>query len=61
MQGVAEAVALGILELARMPSFALEGGQLRHGPVEALGPRLGVVFVRQAARRPGLGFDRGAG
>jgi fructoselysine-6-P-deglycase FrlB-like protein len=47
MQGVAEAAALGILELARMPCLALEGGQLRHGPVEALGPRLGVVFVRQ--------------
>jgi fructoselysine-6-P-deglycase FrlB-like protein len=48
MQGIAEAVALGLLELARMPSLALEGGQLRHGPVEALGPRLGIAFVRQA-------------
>jgi fructoselysine-6-P-deglycase FrlB-like protein len=52
MQGVAEAAALGFLELARMPSFALEGGQLRHGPVEALGPRLGVIFVRQAQTGP---------
>jgi fructoselysine-6-P-deglycase FrlB-like protein len=48
MQGIAEAVALGLLELARMPSVALEGGQLRHGPVEALGPLLGIAFVRQA-------------
>ena len=49
MQGVAEAAALGMMELARLPSFALEGGQLRHGPVEALGPKLGIVFIRQAA------------
>ena len=48
MQGVAEAAALGMMELARLPSFAMEGGQLRHGPVEALGPKLGIVFIRQA-------------
>ena len=48
MQGVAEAAALGMMELGRLPSFAMEGGQLRHGPVEALGPKLGVVFIRQA-------------
>jgi fructoselysine-6-P-deglycase FrlB-like protein len=48
MQGVAEAAALGMMELARLPSFAMEGGQLRHGPVEALGPKLGIVFFRQA-------------
>jgi fructoselysine-6-P-deglycase FrlB-like protein len=48
MQGLAEAAALGLLELARMPSFALDGGQLRHGPLEALGPAIGVVFIRAA-------------
>ena len=48
MQGLAEAAALGLLELARMPSFALEGGQLRHGPLEALGPAISVVFIRAA-------------
>jgi fructoselysine-6-P-deglycase FrlB-like protein len=48
MQGVAEAAALGMMELGRLPSFAMEGGQLRHGPVEALGPKLGIVFIRQA-------------
>ena len=48
MQGIAEAAALGLLELARVPSFALEGGQLRHGPLEALGPAIGVVFIRAA-------------
>jgi fructoselysine-6-P-deglycase FrlB-like protein len=48
MHGVAEAAALGLLELARMPAFALEGGQLRHGPLEALGPETGVVFIREA-------------
>jgi fructoselysine-6-P-deglycase FrlB-like protein len=48
MQGMAEAGALGLLELARMPSLALDGGQLRHGPLEALGPGIGVVLVRAA-------------
>ena len=60
MQGIAEACALGLMELARMPSCALEGGQLRHGPVEALGSLLGVVFVR-AADGPGLQPDSTAG
>ncbi len=58
MQGIAEAAALVLLELARVPAFALEGGQLRHGPVEALGPGLGVVFIRQAESGPEL--DAGA-
>jgi len=44
--GIAEAGALGLLELARMPAFALEGGQFRHGPIEALRPGMGVVFLR---------------
>ena len=56
MQGVAEAAALCLLELARMPAFALEGGQLRHGPPEALGPGIGVVLIRQT----GAGSDSSA-
>ncbi len=46
LRGLAEAAALGAMELARMPSYALEGGQFRHGPLEILGPKLGVVVVR---------------
>lgn len=46
LQGVAEAAALGLCELARLPAFALEGGQLRHGPMEMMGPDLGVVLFR---------------
>lgn len=46
LQGVAEAVALGLTELSRRPCFALEGGQLRHGPMEMLGPNVGVVLFR---------------
>lgn len=46
LNGIAEAGALGLLELARMPGFALEGGQFRHGPVEALAPGFGVVLMR---------------
>ncbi len=49
LQGVAEVGALGILELARVPAFALEGGQLRHGPMEAVKEDLGMIFLRDAA------------
>ena len=44
LQGIAEAAALGLCELSRSPAFALEGGQLRHGPMEIMGPELGVVL-----------------
>ncbi|WP_019172537.1 SIS domain-containing protein [Pseudaminobacter salicylatoxidans] len=47
-QGIAEAIALGLTELSRIPCFSLEGGQLRHGPMEMLGPDLGVVLFRAA-------------
>ncbi|WP_119300806.1 SIS domain-containing protein [Dongia deserti] len=43
LRGLAEAAALSTMELARMPAYALEGGQFRHGPLEALGPQLGAV------------------
>jgi fructoselysine-6-P-deglycase FrlB-like protein len=46
LQGVAEALALGLTELSRLPCFSLEGGQLRHGPMEMLGPHIGVVLFR---------------
>lgn len=46
LQGVAEAIALGLTELSRLPCFSLEGGQLRHGPMEMLGPSVGVVLFR---------------
>lgn len=49
LQGIAEVGALGILELARLPAFALEGGQFRHGPLEALRPDTGVVLFRSDA------------
>jgi fructoselysine-6-P-deglycase FrlB-like protein len=46
--GVAEAVALGLTELSRLPCYGLEGGQFRHGPVEMLGPNVGVILFRAA-------------
>ncbi len=46
LQGLAEALALGLTELSRRPCFSLEGGQLRHGPMEMLGPGIGVVLFR---------------
>jgi fructoselysine-6-P-deglycase FrlB-like protein len=46
LQGIAEAGALFLMELARIPAFSLEGGQFRHGPLEALSPALGVVLLR---------------
>ena len=54
LRGLADAAALGTMELGRMPSYALEGGQFRHGPVEILDPRIGVVVLRadEAALAP---------
>jgi fructoselysine-6-P-deglycase FrlB-like protein len=46
LQGIAEALALGLTELSRRPCFSLEGGQLRHGPMEMLGAKIGVVLFR---------------
>ncbi len=46
LQGVAEAAALSLMELARLPVLALEAGQFRHGPFEMAGPDTAVVFLR---------------
>jgi fructoselysine-6-P-deglycase FrlB-like protein len=46
LQGVAESSALCLMELARMNTHALEGGQLRHGPLEMLNANCGVIFLR---------------
>ncbi|UWU23720.1 SIS domain-containing protein (plasmid) [Rhizobium sp. CB3060] len=54
LQGVAEALALGLTELSRRPCFSLEGGQLRHGPMEMLGPNIGVVLFRGRDNTAGL-------
>lgn len=48
LQGLAEAIALGLTELSHLPCFSLEGGQLRHGPMEMLGTKVGVVLFRAA-------------
>ncbi|MBA1343732.1 SIS domain-containing protein [Rhizobium sp. WYCCWR 11146] len=54
LQGIAEALALGLTELSRRPCFSLEGGQLRHGPMEMLGPEIGVVLFRGLDQTAGL-------
>ncbi len=54
LQGLAEALALGLTELSRLPCFSLEGGQLRHGPMEMLGPDIGVVLFRGNDSTAGL-------
>lgn len=56
-RGLAEAAALGAMELGRMPAYALEGGQMRHGPMEILGPKVGVVIFRADEAAAGLGDD----
>lgn len=54
LQGIAEALALGLTELSRLPCFSLEGGQLRHGPMEMLGPSVGVILFRGNDTTAGL-------
>jgi fructoselysine-6-P-deglycase FrlB-like protein len=58
LHGAAEALALGLTELSRVPGFALEGGQFRHGPLEMLGPGVGVALMR--SDEPGAGLVAGA-
>jgi fructoselysine-6-P-deglycase FrlB-like protein len=48
LRGLAETLALGLVELSRLPCFAIESGQFRHGPLEMLGPDEGAVFFRGA-------------
>ncbi len=45
LHGLAEYVALLLMELTRVPCAALEAAQFRHGPKEAAGRRLGVVAL----------------
>jgi predicted NBD/HSP70 family sugar kinase/fructoselysine-6-P-deglycase FrlB-like protein len=47
-EGVAAMTALGLAELGRLPAFALEGGQMRHGPVEMFSPEKAVILFRSA-------------
>jgi fructoselysine-6-P-deglycase FrlB-like protein len=46
LAGLAESGALCLMELARLPALALEGGQFRHGPLEVLSPDVGIVILR---------------
>jgi fructoselysine-6-P-deglycase FrlB-like protein len=46
LRGLAEANALMLMELARMPALGFESGQFRHGPLELLGPDVGVLLLR---------------
>lgn len=46
LRGLAEANALMVMELARMPAFGFEFGQFRHGPLELLSPQVGVLILR---------------
>lgn len=48
LQGVVETAGLTFMELARVPALAMEGGQLRHGPLEVLKPGQVVVLARPA-------------
>jgi fructoselysine-6-P-deglycase FrlB-like protein len=48
--GLAAYAALILMELCGTPAFALEAGMLRHGPIEAFGPTLGLVAFRTADR-----------
>ncbi len=53
LAGLAESGALGLMELARVPALALEGGQFRHGPLEVLSPDVGIVILRPAGAMAG--------
>ena len=46
--GLAESAALAFTELSRRTALAFDGGQLRHGPLEMLSERTGVVALTSA-------------
>ncbi|SNB74045.1 Fructoselysine-6-P-deglycase FrlB with duplicated sugar isomerase (SIS) domain [Arboricoccus pini] len=48
LQGVVETAGLTFMELARRPALAIEGGQLRHGPLEVLSTETAIVLARPA-------------
>ncbi|MBB3966076.1 SIS domain-containing protein [Rhizobium metallidurans] len=48
MDGVAGSASLSLMELARIPTIGFETGQFRHGPLEMLGPDIGVILMRSA-------------
>ncbi|MFC4454838.1 phosphosugar isomerase [Deinococcus sonorensis] len=48
LAGLAAMAALGTIELGRFPALHYDLGQLRHGPLELLGPGLGVMLLRAA-------------
>ena len=52
--GIAEAGALCLMELGRRPALGLEGAQLRHGPLEAIGPDTGIIALRGSGPTAGL-------
>jgi fructoselysine-6-P-deglycase FrlB-like protein len=45
-QGVMDAAALCLMEIARIPVLGLEAGQFRHGPFEMIDGDTAVVFLR---------------
>jgi len=54
LHGLAEYVALMLMELTRVPCAALESAQLRHGPLEAAGEHLAVVALAARGGSGGL-------
>lgn len=47
-QGIMDAAALCLMEIARLPVLGLEAGQFRHGPFELIEPDSAVVMLRAA-------------
>jgi fructoselysine-6-P-deglycase FrlB-like protein len=45
-RGIADSTGLTLMELARLPVLALEYGQFRHGPLEALKEETGIILLR---------------
>ena len=48
VQGIMDAAALCLMEIARLPVLGLEAGQFRHGPFELIEPDSAVVMLRGA-------------
>ncbi len=66
LRGVAQSAGLTLMELARIPVLALEYSQFRHGPIEALTEKTGIILIEDgdgadAFAEEIAGFARSAG
>lgn len=57
LRGVGESAGLTLMELSHLPALALEFGQFRHGPLEAVTERTGIILFQASAQDRQVGDE----